>query len=186
MIEPPSSLMWRIAPFAASLMASLIAQSRGGPFHVCLHSAPCAGQRLARQAQRISRLARLLRGALCYTQIHPCPRRAAAAPAGEAGGARQGATMRCPHCGFDDSKVIDSRDNGETVQRRRRCERCNERFTTVERIVLNELMLVKRDGRREPFSREKLEAGLRHACQKATYRRGPARSDCARHRERVV
>jgi transcriptional repressor NrdR len=74
--------------------------------------------------------------------------------------------MRCPHCGFDDSKVIDSRDNGETVQRRRRCERCNERFTTVERIVLNELMLVKRDGRREPFSREKLEAGLRHACQK--------------------
>ncbi len=74
--------------------------------------------------------------------------------------------MRCPHCGFDDSKVIDSRDNGETVQRRRRCDRCNERFTTVERIVLNELMLVKRDGRREPFSREKLEAGLRHACQK--------------------
>jgi transcriptional repressor NrdR len=62
--------------------------------------------------------------------------------------------------------VLDSRDNGETVQRRRRCDRCNERFTTVERIVLNELMVVKRDGRREPFSREKLEAGLRHACQK--------------------
>ncbi len=74
--------------------------------------------------------------------------------------------MRCPYCGNFDSKVIDSRDNGETVQRRRRCERCNERFTTVERIVLNELMVVKRDGRREPFSREKLETGLRHACQK--------------------
>ncbi len=74
--------------------------------------------------------------------------------------------MQCPHCGYVDSKVIDSRDNGETVQRRRRCERCNERFTTVERIVLNELMVVKRDGRREPFSREKLESGLRHACQK--------------------
>ncbi len=74
--------------------------------------------------------------------------------------------MQCPHCGNVDSRVIDSRDNGETVQRRRRCDRCNERFTTVERIVLNELMVVKRDGRREPFSREKLEAGLRHACQK--------------------
>ncbi len=74
--------------------------------------------------------------------------------------------MQCPHCGYVDSKVVDSRDNGETVQRRRRCERCHERFTTVERIVLNELMVVKRDGRREPFSREKLEAGLRHACQK--------------------
>lgn len=74
--------------------------------------------------------------------------------------------MQCPHCGYVDSKVVDSRDNGETVQRRRRCERCHERFTTVERIVLNELMVVKRDGRREPFSREKLESGLRHACQK--------------------
>ncbi len=74
--------------------------------------------------------------------------------------------MRCPYCDYFDSKVIDSRDNGETVQRRRRCERCNERFTTMERIVLNELMVVKRDGRREPFSREKLETGLRHACQK--------------------
>src|SRR5574340_919022 len=74
--------------------------------------------------------------------------------------------MQCPHCGYADSKVLDSRDNGETVQRRRRCDRCNERFTTVERIVLNELMVVKRDGRREPFRRDKLEAGLRHACQK--------------------
>src|SRR5512146_3444022 len=80
--------------------------------------------------------------------------------------ARQGEVMQCPHCGWIESKVIDSRDNGETVQRRRRCERCNERFTTMERIVLNELMVVKRDGRREPFSREKLETGLRHACQK--------------------
>ena len=77
-----------------------------------------------------------------------------------------GGAMRCPYCGYVDSKVTDSRDNGETVQRRRRCERCNERFTTMERIVLNELMVVKRDGRREPFSREKLETGLRHACQK--------------------
>jgi transcriptional repressor NrdR len=74
--------------------------------------------------------------------------------------------MRCPYCGYFDSKVLDSRDNGETVQRRRRCERCSERFTTMERIVLNELMVVKRDGRREAYSREKLEAGLRHACQK--------------------
>ncbi len=74
--------------------------------------------------------------------------------------------MQCPYCGYYDSRVVDSRDTGETVQRRRRCERCHERFTTTERIVLNELMVVKRDGRREPFSREKLESGLRHACQK--------------------
>ena len=74
--------------------------------------------------------------------------------------------MQCPHCGWIESKVTDSRDNGETVQRRRRCERCNERFTTVERIVLAELTIVKRDGRREPFSRDKLLSGLRHACQK--------------------
>lgn len=89
-----------------------------------------------------------------------------ASVAQSAGGKAGIEDMQCPHCGWVESKVIDSRDNGETVQRRRRCERCNERFTTVERIVLNELTIVKRDGRREPFRREKLEAGLRHACQK--------------------
>ncbi|MFI5270152.1 MAG: transcriptional regulator NrdR, partial [Chloroflexota bacterium] len=53
-----------------------------------------------------------------------------------------------------------------TIHRRRRCEHCLQRFSTIERVVLSELTVVKRDGRREPFKREKLEAGLRHACQK--------------------
>ncbi len=74
--------------------------------------------------------------------------------------------MQCPYCGFVESRVIDSRDSGSVVQRRRRCEHCQQRFITVERIVLSELMVVKRDGRREPFKREKLEIGLRHAAQK--------------------
>jgi transcriptional repressor NrdR len=62
--------------------------------------------------------------------------------------------------------VTDSRDQGGTIHRRRRCERCFQRFSTVERVVLPELMVVKRDGRREPFNREKLYKGLRLACQK--------------------
>ncbi|HLZ20551.1 MAG TPA: transcriptional regulator NrdR [Ktedonobacterales bacterium] len=74
--------------------------------------------------------------------------------------------MKCPYCGFLESRVTDSRDQGGTIHRRRRCERCLQRFSTVERVVLPELMVVKRDGRREPFKREKLETGLRHAAQK--------------------
>jgi transcriptional repressor NrdR len=74
--------------------------------------------------------------------------------------------MKCPYCGFFESKVTDSRDQGGTIHRRRRCERCFQRFSTVEHVVLSELMVVKRDGRREPFKREKLESGLRRACQK--------------------
>jgi transcriptional repressor NrdR len=62
--------------------------------------------------------------------------------------------------------VTDSRDQGGTIHRRRRCERCFQRFSTVERVVLPELMVVKRDGRREAFNREKLHKGLRLACQK--------------------
>lgn len=74
--------------------------------------------------------------------------------------------MKCPYCGFHESRVTDSRDQGGTIHRRRRCERCLQRFSTVERVVVPELMVVKRDGRREPFKREKLESGLRHAAQK--------------------
>ena len=74
--------------------------------------------------------------------------------------------MQCPYCGFFESRVIDSRDSGGSVQRRRRCEHCQQRFSTMERVVLPELMVVKSDGRREPFDRKKLEGGLRHACQK--------------------
>ncbi len=74
--------------------------------------------------------------------------------------------MKCPYCGFVESRVTDSRDQGGTIHRRRRCERCLQRFSTVERVVLPELMVVKQDGRREPFNREKLYKGLRLACQK--------------------
>ena len=74
--------------------------------------------------------------------------------------------MKCPYCGFVESRVTDSRDQGGTIHRRRRCERCFQRFSTVERVVLPELMVVKRDGRREAFNREKLHKGLRLACQK--------------------
>src|SRR5262249_52630455 len=59
-----------------------------------------------------------------------------------------------------------SRDQGGTIHRRRRCEHCFQRFSTLESVVLPELMVVKRDGRREPFKREKIQTGLVHACQK--------------------
>ncbi len=74
--------------------------------------------------------------------------------------------MKCPYCGFVESRVTDSRDQGGTIHRRRRCERCFQRFSTVERVVLPELMVVKRDGRREPFNREKIDHGLRLASQR--------------------
>lgn len=74
--------------------------------------------------------------------------------------------MKCPYCGYQESRVTDSRDQGGSVHRRRRCERCHQRFSTLERVVLPELMVVKRDGRREPFKRENMETGLRRACQK--------------------
>lgn len=75
-------------------------------------------------------------------------------------------SVKCPYCGYIESRVTDSRDQGGTVHRRRRCEHCHQRFSTVEHVVLPELMVVKRDGRRESFKREKLEVGLRRAAQK--------------------
>ncbi|MCS7336656.1 MAG: transcriptional regulator NrdR [Verrucomicrobiae bacterium] len=76
--------------------------------------------------------------------------------------------MRCPKCGCLDDKVIDSRTSreGTTIRRRRQCANCSYRFTTYEKIERAELMVVKRDGRREEFSREKLVNGIRKACQK--------------------
>jgi transcriptional repressor NrdR len=76
--------------------------------------------------------------------------------------------MRCPKCGNQDDKVIDSRASreGSTIRRRRQCLQCNLRFTTYEEIEHEGLMVVKRDGRREEFSREKLLSGLKKACQK--------------------
>jgi transcriptional repressor NrdR len=76
--------------------------------------------------------------------------------------------MRCPKCGCQDDKVIDSRASreGATIRRRRECIACAHRFTTYEEIERDELMVVKRDGRREEFSREKLLSGLKKAFQK--------------------
>jgi transcriptional repressor NrdR len=76
--------------------------------------------------------------------------------------------MRCPKCGNQDDKVIDSRASreGSTIRRRRQCLQCSQRFTTYEEIEHEGLMVVKRDGRREEFSREKLLSGLKKACQK--------------------
>jgi transcriptional repressor NrdR len=76
--------------------------------------------------------------------------------------------MRCPKCGCQDDRVIDSRASreGGTIRRRRECLKCNHRFTTYEEIEREELMVIKRDGRREEFSREKLSVGLKKAFQK--------------------
>ncbi|MEW6549625.1 MAG: transcriptional regulator NrdR [Spirochaetota bacterium] len=76
--------------------------------------------------------------------------------------------MRCPHCGSLDDKVIDSRSlaNGEAIRRRRECVSCGLRFTSYERIEEKPLMVVKRDGRREPFERSKIERGLIRSLEK--------------------
>jgi transcriptional repressor NrdR len=74
--------------------------------------------------------------------------------------------MRCPFCAFSDSKVIDSREADDGIRRRRECLSCARRFTTFERVQAAYLMVVKKDGRREEFSREKLRNGIRRACAK--------------------
>lgn len=76
--------------------------------------------------------------------------------------------MRCPKCGGQEDKVIDSRASreGATIRRRRECLDCNHRFTTYEEVEHEGLMVLKRDGRREEFSREKLLSGIKKACQK--------------------
>src|ERR1041384_5297424 len=76
--------------------------------------------------------------------------------------------MRCPKCGCQDDKVIDSRASreGATIRRRRQCVACGYRFTTYEEVERGGLVVVKRDGRREEFSKEKLISGIKKACQK--------------------
>jgi transcriptional repressor NrdR len=74
--------------------------------------------------------------------------------------------MRCPRCGHESSSVIDSRGDGEAIRRRRQCDRCKFRFTTFERVELSLPMVVKKDGRREPFDRLKIRGGLVRACEK--------------------
>ena len=76
--------------------------------------------------------------------------------------------MRCPYCGHEDSQVKDSRptEDGAAIRRRRQCEDCGARFTTFERIQLREVGVLKADGRREPFDREKLMRSIHIACRK--------------------
>jgi len=74
--------------------------------------------------------------------------------------------MDCPYCGYNDSKVIDSRDINDGIRRRRQCLSCGSRFTTYERLQPASLFVTKKDERREEFSRDKLLAGIRKACEK--------------------
>ncbi|HET9354611.1 MAG TPA: transcriptional regulator NrdR [Sphingomicrobium sp.] len=76
--------------------------------------------------------------------------------------------MRCPFCAHDNSQVKDSRpsEDGTTIRRRRECVGCGARFTTFERVQLRELTVVKRDGKREPFDREKLQRAIGHSTRK--------------------
>ena len=76
--------------------------------------------------------------------------------------------MRCPFCAHEDSQVKDSRpsEDGAAIRRRRQCEACGARFTTFERVQLRDLTVVKKDGKREPFDRAKLERAVGHATRK--------------------
>jgi len=74
--------------------------------------------------------------------------------------------MDCPYCGYNDSKVIDSRDINDGIRRRRQCLKCDSRFTTHEQLRPAGLFVIKKDQRREEFSLNKLLAGLRKACEK--------------------
>ena len=76
--------------------------------------------------------------------------------------------MKCPFCGFIEDKVVDSRESreGDSIRRRRECLKCERRFTSYERIDEIPYMVIKKDGRREPFDRNKVMAGLLRACEK--------------------
>ncbi len=76
--------------------------------------------------------------------------------------------MKCPYCGFGESKVIDSRpaDDGDSIRRRRECLKCQKRFTTYEKHETMALIVVKQDSSRQPYEREKVVRGLIRACEK--------------------
>lgn len=76
--------------------------------------------------------------------------------------------MKCPFCGFADTRVIDSRlgKEGNNIRRRRECSQCERRFTTFERVEEMLPLIVKKDGRRQPFDRKKIIAGIQRACEK--------------------
>ncbi len=76
--------------------------------------------------------------------------------------------MKCPYCNFNEDKVVDSRltSEGSAIRRRRECNSCGRRFTTYEYVEKTPLMVIKKDGRREPFSQQKILDGLIKACEK--------------------
>jgi|TARA_B100001971_G_C18076150_1_gene475788 transcriptional repressor NrdR len=76
--------------------------------------------------------------------------------------------MKCPYCNHEETQVIDSRDteNLETMRRRRECSKCKKRFTTYERVEEADIVVVKKDGKRERFERQKLINGILKACEK--------------------
>lgn len=88
--------------------------------------------------------------------------------------------MRCPYCGKLEDKVLESRTmvNGESIRRRRECLACGYRFTSYERIDEKPFMVVKRDGRRQPFDREKLEKGIVRALEKRPVSTGMVEQLC--------
>lgn len=74
--------------------------------------------------------------------------------------------MKCPYCGAAESRVIDTREVGDGIRRRRECQACQQRYTTYEQVAKVTLLVVKRDGRREAFDRQKLYEGIWKACAK--------------------
>jgi transcriptional repressor NrdR len=78
--------------------------------------------------------------------------------------------MKCPYCGSAETDVVETRDNDdlETIRRRRSCSHCDKRFTTYERVENVNLVVIKKDGRREQFSRDKLKGGILKASEKTT------------------
>jgi len=76
--------------------------------------------------------------------------------------------MKCPYCNYEETQVIDSRDteNLESTRRRRECSKCNKRFTTYERVEEADIIVVKKDGKRERYERQKLLNGVLKACEK--------------------
>jgi transcriptional repressor NrdR len=76
--------------------------------------------------------------------------------------------MKCPYCSAEDTKVLDSRNSEEgcVIRRRRKCETCQKRFTTFETVELSMPMVIKRDGRREPYNKDKINFGIKKSCEK--------------------
>ena len=76
--------------------------------------------------------------------------------------------MRCPYCNEENTRVIDSRplEESNTIKRRRQCDKCEKRFTTFEKVEMIPLMVIKKDNNREPYDRQKIEAGIISSCHK--------------------